>query len=147
MFFCRSGVDKPEGVVIALLECPHIQEPADFSDWFAIRSLARRERMLRGQFTVPGYVALKNGLDAARIPQIIVTLPQNRAFIEQAGMSAVTTFAEALALAEGRLGRKDYTITVMPDVADSFRFWTARATAINQVWEGNVCIGINRWRL
>jgi len=110
---------KPDGVIIALLECRNIFDPPDFSGWFDIASLTEREMALRGGFTVPGYVALKNGLDAARMPQIIVTLPENRAFVEKAGMTAVTSFAEALALAEAQIKRSEYTVTVMPEAANT----------------------------
>lgn len=110
---------REDGVVIALLECPAIGEPPDFSGWFDITDLGERELALRERFTVPGYVALKNGLDARRIPHIIVTRPENRAFIEKAGMTAVSDFPAALALAEARLGRRDYAVTVMPHAADT----------------------------
>jgi hypothetical protein len=49
----------------------------------AAGSISPRRRAgerLRERFTVPGFVALKTGLDARRIPHIIVTLPENRAF-------------------------------------------------------------------
>ncbi|MDR3588447.1 MAG: nickel-dependent lactate racemase [Negativicutes bacterium] len=110
---------KQDGVVIALLECRNIFDPPDFSQWFEITSLTERELALRNAFTVPGYVALKNGIDAARVKHIIVTLPENRAFIEKAGMAAATSWPEALALAEAWLGRSDYTVTVMPEAAST----------------------------
>lgn len=110
---------KPGGVIIALLECRSISDPPDFSGWFEIQSLTEREMALRQGFTVPGYVALKNGIDAASVPQIIVTLPENKDFVEKAGMTAVTSLGEALALAEARLGRSDYTVTVMPEAANT----------------------------
>ena len=107
-----------DGVVIAFLECPAIGEPPDFSGWFDIADLKERELALRERFTVPGYVALKNSLDARRVQHIIVTLPENRAFIEKTGMTFAADFAAALALAEARLGRA-YTVTVMPHAADT----------------------------
>ncbi len=110
---------KEDGVVIALMECRHIAEPPDFSGWFDIPLLADRERALRERFTVPGYVALKTGFDARRIQHIIVTLPENRAFIDKTGMTYADGFAAALALAEARLGRGGYTATVMPHAADT----------------------------
>lgn len=110
---------KDDGVVIALLECRDIGDPPDFSGWFDLVSLEDREMALRQKFTVPGYVALKNGLDARRVPHIIVTLPENRQFVEKAGMIAAASFEEALALAEARLGLQDYTVTVMPDAANT----------------------------
>ncbi len=110
---------KEDGVIIAFMECRNIAEPPDFSGWFDISSLFDRERALRERFTVPGYVALKTGFDARRIQHIIVTRPENRAFIEKAGMTPAADFAAALALAEARLGRGGYTATVMPHAADT----------------------------
>lgn len=110
---------KKGGVVILLLECRDIAEPPDFSDWFKYESLYDREVALRKAFTVPGFIALKFGIMAQTIPFIVVTLPENKAFVEKAGMSAVTTVEEAIALAEKKLGRKDYTITVMSHAANT----------------------------
>lgn len=110
---------KEDGVLIALLECRDIGDPPDFSGWFDIPSLYERELALRQRFTVPGYVALKVGLEARRTPHIIVTLPENKAFFDKVGMTAVTTFAEALALAEQKLGRSGYSVTVLPHAANT----------------------------
>jgi nickel-dependent lactate racemase len=110
---------KEDGVLIAFLECPDIEDPADFSGWFDITSLYERELALRQRFTVPGYVALKVGLEARRTPHIIVTLPENKAFFAKVGMTAVTTFAEALALAEQKLGRSGYSVTILPHAANT----------------------------
>lgn len=110
---------KEDGVLIAFLECRNIEEPPDFSDWFDIPSLYERELALRQRFTVPGYVALKVGLEARRTPHIIVTMPENKAFFAKVGMTAVTTFAEALALAEEKLGRSGYSVTLLPHAANT----------------------------
>ena len=110
---------KADGVVILLLECSDINEPPDFMGWFDLKSLYNREIELRKGFTVPGFVALATGEEAARIPHIVVTLPENKAIIENTGMVAVTTMEEAMALAEEKLGRKDYTVTVMPHAANT----------------------------
>jgi len=110
---------KDDGVVILLLECRDIMEPPDFSGWFKYESLHDRELALRQGFTVPGFIALKCGLMAKKVPHIVVTLPANKAFVEKAGMIAVTTLAEAMELAEKKLARKDYTITVMPHAANT----------------------------
>jgi nickel-dependent lactate racemase len=110
---------KDDGVIILLLECPDIAEPPDFSGWFDYESLHDRELALRKGFTVPGFVALKCGIMFKRIPHIVVTLPQNKVFVEKAGMFAVTSIEEAMALAEEKLGRKDYTITVMSHGANT----------------------------
>lgn len=110
---------KDNGVVILLLECADIAEPPDFSDWFNYEDLQEREQALRKGFTVPGFVALKLGIMAKKIPHIVVTLPQNAAFIKKAGMIPVTTIEEALTLAEQKLGRTDYKVIVMPHAANT----------------------------
>jgi hypothetical protein len=104
------------------MELPDINEPPDFSGWFNYESLYDREQELRKDFTVPGWTALKVGELAQKIPYIIVTLPCNKDFIEKAGMFPVTTMEEALALAEKKLGRKDYTIMLMPNGANTVPF-------------------------
>ncbi|MDF2873780.1 MAG: larA 4, partial [Sporomusa sp.] len=55
----------------------------------------------------------------SKVPFIIVTLPENKDFIEKAGLIAATTIEEAMEIAEQKLGRKDYTITVMPHAANT----------------------------
>ncbi|MEN6412465.1 MAG: nickel-dependent lactate racemase [Veillonellales bacterium] len=110
---------KKGGVVILVLECRDIAEPPDFSDWFQYESLYDREVALRKAFTVPGFIALKFGIMAQTSPFIVVTLPENKAFVEKVGMAAVTTIEEAITLAEQKLGRNDYTITIMPHAANT----------------------------
>lgn len=104
---------KPDGVIILLLECRDIAEPPSFSDWLKFPTVYEHEMALRKAFTVPGFIALKIATIAKKVPVIIITLPENKEFIENAGMYAATTFEEALEIAETKLGKKDYTITVM----------------------------------
>ncbi|MBP2663433.1 MAG: larA 4, partial [Firmicutes bacterium] len=110
---------KDGGVIILLLECRDIKEPPDFSGWFDFESLYERELALRKGFTVPGFIALKCGLIAKQVSLIIVTLPQNKDFITKAGMIPAASLEEAIAIAEQKLGRKDYSITVMPHAANT----------------------------
>jgi len=110
---------KSAGVVILLLECRDMMEPPDFSDWFNYEALYDREIALRKAFTVPGFIALKLGTMAKEIPHILVSLPENKEFIEKTGMIAATSLEEAIVIAEKKLGRKDYTITVMTHAANT----------------------------
>lgn len=110
---------KSNGVIILLLECRDIMEPPDFSDWFNYESLYDREIALRKAFTVPGFIALKLGSMAKEIPHILVSLPQNKEFIEKAGMTFAASLEEAILIAEQKLGREDYTITVMAHAANT----------------------------
>jgi nickel-dependent lactate racemase len=111
---CKEG-----GVIIALLECRNIGEPPDFSGWFNYKSLYEREMALRKGFTVPGFIALKTGISASRMTHIIVTLPENRVFIENAGFTYAASLAEAMVLAEAKIACKDYKVTVMPHAANT----------------------------
>lgn len=110
---------KENGVIVILLECPDIMEPPDFSGWFDYESLYDREVALREGFTVPGFIALKLGIIAKQIPIIVVTLPQNKEFMEKAGMTAVTTIEEAMELAYKKLDRENCSITIMPHAANT----------------------------
>lgn len=110
---------KPTGVVILLLECRDIMEPPDFSGWFQYESLYERELALREGFTVPGFIALKLGYMAKEVPHIVVSLPQNKDFIEKAGMLTAVSLEEALTMAGEILGKDDYTITVMAHGANT----------------------------
>jgi nickel-dependent lactate racemase len=104
---------KAGGVLIALMECRDINDPPDFGQWFEYESLTEREAALRDAFTVPGFVALKLGLIAQLLTVIVVTLPENRRFIEQAGMVAAGTLAEAVTLGRNLVGSEQATITIM----------------------------------
>lgn len=110
---------KDTGVVILIMECRDMMEPPDFSAWFNYESLYDREIALRKAFTVPGFVALKSGTIVKDIPHIMISLPENKSFIEKAGMIAAKDLDEAIAIAEEKLGSKDYTITIMPHAANT----------------------------
>jgi nickel-dependent lactate racemase len=104
---------KPGGIVICFLECRDIQEPREFSDWFNHRDLPGFEMALRKHFTVPGFLAFKCAAMARQVSIIIVTRPENTDFIRKTGMIPATSAAEALGIAHEKLGRDNYTITVM----------------------------------
>jgi nickel-dependent lactate racemase len=119
------GAVRPGGVLIALMECRDIAEPQDFSQWFGYRSLYEQEAALRQSFTVPGFVALKLRLIACQTAVIVVTLPQNRDFLERAGMIVAVSVEEALQIAISRLGTEEYKITVMPQGASTMPVFKA----------------------
>lgn len=50
---------RPGGILIFTLECPDIQEPAIFTDWFFRDDQRQCEQELRQQFLMPGFVAFK----------------------------------------------------------------------------------------
>ncbi|EGO64769.1 nickel-dependent lactate racemase [Acetonema longum] len=110
---------KPNGVIICFMECRDIAEPPEFSDWFKHPTLLDFEKAVRKNFTIPGFVAFKCAVIARENPLIVVTKPENVDFIKKTGMIPATSAEEALAIAKEKLGREDYTITVMGHAANT----------------------------
>jgi lactate racemase len=110
---------KPGGVIICFLECRDIYEPQEFSGWFKHKNMLEFEMAIRDYFTIPGFIAYKCSYIARENTLIVVTKPENAEFIRNTRMIPVTTAAEAYALAKQKLGRDDYTITVMPHAANT----------------------------
>ena len=81
--------------------------------------MLEHEMALRKNFTIPGFLAYKL-LDSARqVSLIIVTKGENADFIRKAGMIPAVTADEAFAIAKEKLGKEDYTITVMTASANT----------------------------
>ncbi|WP_371375904.1 nickel-dependent lactate racemase [Sporomusa aerivorans] len=110
---------KPGGVILCFMELADIKEPPEFADWFKYKTALEQEMALREHFTIPGFLAYKLADIARRNPLIVVTKPENAAFIRNAGMFPATTAAEALAIAQEKIGRTDFTITIMPSAANT----------------------------
>lgn len=105
---------KSDGLLIVVMECQEISEPPDFSQWFDYPTLYAREAALREAFTVPGFVALKLGFITKAMPVIVVSRPDNQGFLEKAGMLFAGSLEAALKLAGEKLGRQDFSVSIMP---------------------------------
>jgi nickel-dependent lactate racemase len=110
---------KDGGVVICVLECRDIAEPPEFSDWFKYQDMLEFEHALRRRFTIPGYIAFRCTDIARRNTLIIVTKPENAAFVRQAGMLFAADVTEAYAMAKQRLGQDDFSVTIMRNGANT----------------------------
>lgn len=110
---------KSGGVAICFLECRDIMEPAEFSNWFKYPDALTFENALRAAFTVPGFIAFKCLSIARDISMIVVTKPENADFIRKTGMIPASSAEEAMEIARKKLGRKDFTITVMSHAANT----------------------------
>ena len=110
---------KDGGVVISVMEFPDIAEPPDFSKWFDIATIEEHEMKLREAYTIPGFIAFKVRCFAKERTNIVVTRPENRAFIEKTGMRMAETLDEAMAMAREIIGHDDYTVTVMSHAANT----------------------------
>ncbi len=110
---------KEGGAVIIVSECPDILEPLEFSQWFEYSSLLEIERALRDNFTIPGWVAWKALECTERAACIMMTRPENADFLKKANIMATASMDEALAMAYRLCGKKEPTITVMPQCANT----------------------------
>ncbi|WP_371373971.1 nickel-dependent lactate racemase [Sporomusa aerivorans] len=105
---------RQAGALIVAMECREIDDPPDFSQWFSYTTLYEREMALRKRFTVPGFVALKLGYIAKELTVIVVSRPENQQFLERAGMLFAPSLDAALAVASQKLGREDFSISILP---------------------------------
>ncbi|MDU2066216.1 MAG: nickel-dependent lactate racemase [Sporomusaceae bacterium] len=117
---------KPGGVIICFLECRDIYEPEEFSGWFRFDDTLTFEKAVRDHFTIPGFIAFKLADIAKKNTVILVTKPENEAFIKKTGMIFAATGDEALRLAKEKLGRDDYTITCMTHGANTAPMLTSK---------------------
>lgn len=108
---------KPGGIMILTLECPDIQEPAVFTDWFFRHDMLQWEKDLRQEFNMVGFVAFKGRMIISSLSRVyVVTRRENFDFIRKSGQVPVASLEEAWALAQqelARMGKDDYTITVI----------------------------------
>ena len=111
---------KPGGVVILLAQCPDIEEPAEFFDWFNHPTPFELEKAVRANFLISGWVAVRQ-LEYGRMGTLIMVTDKNN--IERAakaGVLGVATIEEALELAYKKCGSTEPTVTVMPQGANTF---------------------------
>lgn len=110
---------KPGGVIICFLECAD-DEPPEFAEWLKYwHDISALETALRKNFDFSGLCAYKIADFARRESIIVITLPKNLEFMRKSGMIPVVEVAEALAIAKEKLGSTEFTITLMPDGANT----------------------------
>ncbi|WP_298761365.1 nickel-dependent lactate racemase [uncultured Megasphaera sp.] len=112
---------RPGGILIFTLECPDIQEPAIFTDWFFRNDLDACERELRNQFLMPGFVAFKARCIIQSMKAVyVVTRKENFDVIRRSGQIPAATLEEAWQMARTVLeeeGCRDYGVTIMSHAA------------------------------
>ncbi len=111
---------KPGGVVILLAECPDIQEPSEFFDWFSHPTFLEMEKAVRANFLISGWVAVRQLEYGQQGHIIMVTRKENIELARKAGVQGVATIDEALKIAYETCGNSEPTITVMPQGANTF---------------------------
>lgn len=112
---------RPGGILIFTLECPDIQEPAIFTDWFFRDDQRQCEQELRQQFLMPGFVAFKARCIIQSMKAVyVVTRKENFDVIRRSGQIPAATLEEAWQMAQSLLqeeGCRDFGITVMSHAA------------------------------
>jgi len=111
---------KPGGVAIILAQCPLIQDPPEFFDWFQYEDLHSMEKAARANFLISGWLAIKQIEYKALGTIILVTDPENFEFARKAHLEPAANMTDALELAYRRCGIATPTITVMPQGANTF---------------------------
>jgi nickel-dependent lactate racemase len=111
---------KPGGVIILLAECPDIQEPSEFFDWFDYPTPLAMEKAVRDDFLISGWVAVRQLEYGSQGTIIMVTSKDNIEVAKKAGVLGVATIEEALQIAYEKCGNSMPKITVMPQGANTF---------------------------
>ena len=107
---------KKGGVMIQVLDCPDIKEPAIFTDWLVKSEPLQFEKDVRADFSIPAFVAFKSRMIINSCTTYLVTRPENFEFVKSSGQIPCATLAEAWEKAQEVLkaqGKDNYTITVM----------------------------------
>lgn len=107
---------KKGGIMIFVLDCPDIKEPAIFTDCFSRSDMEQFEKDIRTNFTIPAFVAFKARNIVNDVTAYLVTRPENFDFVRKTGHIPCTTLEEAWTLAQKKLvdqGKVNYTITIM----------------------------------
>jgi len=112
---------KKGGVMIQVLECPDIKEPAIFTNWLVKSEPLQFEKDVRADFSIPAFVAFKSRMIINSCTTYLVTRPENFAFVKESGQIPCATLEEAWKLAQEVLKKQgkadDYTITIMTHAA------------------------------
>jgi nickel-dependent lactate racemase len=114
------------GVSVILSECPDIREPLEYFRWFDYPTIAEHDRALRVDYTIAGWCALITREYCRQSPTIMLTRPENFELARRAGLIPAATIDEALKMAYAICGKRDPSITVMPNGANTLPYLARR---------------------
>ena len=109
---------KKGGVVIILSECEDIYEPQEFSGWFNHGGAKQAEKVLRQNFGIPGWVALKQMECSNLATFIMITKPENKPLVDKLFIPA-TSMEEALSIAYSKCSTPTPSFIIMPQGANT----------------------------
>ena len=95
---------KPNGACIILAECPDIKEPAEFFEWFDEEDPVEMEKVVRANFLLSGWVAVRQTEYAKMGKIILLTRTENSELAQKVGVTPVDNIQAALKLAYEHCG-------------------------------------------
>jgi nickel-dependent lactate racemase len=110
------------GVSLILSECPDIREPLEYFRWFDYPTIEEHDRALRANYTIAGWCALITREYCRQSPTIMLTRPDNAELARRAGLIPVAGMEEALKKAYERCGKKDPSVTILPNGANTLPY-------------------------
>jgi len=110
---------KPNGAAIILAECPDIQEPKEFFDWFEHTGRLEMEKALRANYALAGWLAFHQFEYRDKGLIILVTRKENFRHAVKAQLHPVATIEEALRVAYAHCRAARPSITVLPQGANT----------------------------
>jgi nickel-dependent lactate racemase len=113
---------KDGGVSVILSECPDIREPLEYFRWFDHPTIEAHDRALRANYTIAGWCALITREYCRQSPTILLTRPDNAELARRAGLIPARSIDEALTKAYELCGRRNPSITVMPNGANTLPY-------------------------
>jgi nickel-dependent lactate racemase len=113
---------KDGGVSVILSECPDIREPLEYFRWFDHPTIEAHDRALRANYTIAGWCALITREYCRQSPTILLTRPDNADRARRAGLIPAGSIDEALAKAYELCGRRNPSVTVMPNGANTLPY-------------------------
>ncbi|MDQ1331953.1 MAG: lactate racemase [Thermodesulfobacteriota bacterium] len=111
---------KPGGAAVILGECPDIDEPKEFFDWFKYPTFFEMDKAVRSNFLISGWVALRQLEYCRKGTIILLTRRENLELARKAGVHPVSSMVDAMRLAYEVCGTDKPGITIMPQGANTF---------------------------
>lgn len=109
-------------VSVILSECPDIREPLEYFRWFDYPTIEEYDRALRADYTLAGWCVLITREYCRQSLPIMFTRPDNAPLARKAGLIPATTIDEAMKMAYDMCGKRDPSMTVMPNGANTLPY-------------------------
>jgi nickel-dependent lactate racemase len=111
---------KTGGVAVLMAECPLIQDPPEFFEWFKHPDLLSLETEARKNFLITAWLAVKQLEYKNMGSMFMYTEPQNEELARRAHLEPFSDFDALLKAARERIGKEHPSVIVMPQGANTF---------------------------